>query len=96
MAKKGGPKKGADKGKQQVKKEGKRLSALYNISGDSIERKNRNCPKCGPGTFLGKHKDRIVCGKCQYVEYVKKEVKKEVTESKDSESSDKPAETKKE
>jgi ubiquitin-small subunit ribosomal protein S27Ae len=24
------------------------------------------CPKCGPGIFLGKHKDRKSCGKCGY------------------------------
>ena len=24
------------------------------------------CPKCGPGIFLGKHKDRQTCGKCGY------------------------------
>jgi len=53
-------------------KSGKKLSALYEISGDKIIRKNRSCPKCGAGTFLGRHKDRLVCGKCQYMEVVKK------------------------
>lgn len=24
------------------------------------------CPKCGPGIFLAKHKDRQTCGKCGY------------------------------
>ena len=60
----GGAKKGA------VKKT-KPLSALYNASGDKIVRNNRFCPKCGTGTFMGKHKDRLVCGKCKYVEYTK-------------------------
>ena len=82
MAKKGGAKKG-DKGKtDQVKKEGKKLSALYTISGDKIERKNRFCPKCGPGMFLGKHQNRLVCGNCKYVEMLtvkKEEEKKEET-----------------
>lgn len=55
------------------KKEGVRLSALYDISGPKIERKNRTCPKCGPGMFMGKHKNRVVCGKCHYTEYTKKE-----------------------
>lgn len=69
MAKSAGAKK-VEKSKsgQKAKKEGKKLGALYNISGDKIERKNRFCPKCGPGMFLGKHADRIVCGKCGYVE----------------------------
>jgi len=74
MAKKGGAKKGAEKGKKQkVKKAGKKQGALYEISGDTIKRKNMSCPKCGPGVFLGKHKDRVVCGKCGYAEYSKKE-----------------------
>ena len=68
------------KGGEKPKKEGKKLSALYEISGDSITRKNKNCPKCGPGTFLGKHKDREVCGNCQYTEFFSKseEPKEEV------------------
>lgn len=41
---------------------------LYNISGKKIERKNKSCPKCGPGTFLAAHKDRLVCGTCHYME----------------------------
>lgn len=68
---KGAKPKAAAKGGAKAKKKGKPLSSLYTISGDKISRNNRNCPKCGPGTFLGKHKDRIVCGKCKYVEYVK-------------------------
>ena len=80
-AKKGGAKGGA-KGKEKVKKEGKKLSALYEVSGETITRKNRTCPKCGPGMFLGKHKDRLVCGKCKYVEMISKsaEVAEEVAE----------------
>jgi ubiquitin-small subunit ribosomal protein S27Ae len=73
MAQKGGAKKSDKNKKDVVKKEGKKLSALYNISGEGIERKNRTCPKCGPGVFLGKHKDRLVCGKCFYVEFMSKE-----------------------
>jgi len=73
MAKKGGAKKVEKSRKEKVKKEGKKLSALFEVSGDSIKRKNRTCPKCGPGMFLAKHKNRLVCGKCQYVEFVKKE-----------------------
>ncbi len=63
--------KAAAKGGAKAKKKGKPLSSLYTIAGDKITRNNRNCPKCGSGTFLGKHKGRLVCGKCQYVEFVK-------------------------
>ena len=43
---------------------------LYDIKGDSVERKRKSCPKCGPGTFLAKHKGREYCGKCHYMETV--------------------------
>ncbi|MDP4012371.1 MAG: 30S ribosomal protein S27ae [Candidatus Nanoarchaeia archaeon] len=39
----------------------------YKVSGDNLT-KERNCPKCGPGTFLGNHKDRVFCGACHYTE----------------------------
>ena len=48
------------------------MSALYDISGDSIKSKNKFCPKCGPGMFMAKHSDRVVCGKCAYVEFLSK------------------------
>lgn len=73
MAKGGGAKKDVKGKKQKVKKESKKLGVLYEISSGKISRKNRNCPKCGSGMFLGRHKDRQVCGKCGYVEYSKKE-----------------------
>jgi ubiquitin-small subunit ribosomal protein S27Ae len=93
MAKKSAPKKG-DKGKgAPVKKEGKKLGNLYTISGDKIEKKNRSCPKCGPGMFLGKHKNRIVCGKCQYVEFMS-DKKETVAEEDNKKETDTPAEEK--
>lgn len=54
------------------KKEGKKQSTPYTISSGKLERKNRTCPKCGPGVFLGKHEERVVCGKCHYVEFLSK------------------------
>ena len=44
---------------------------LYEVVGDKIKRKNKTCPKCGSGVFMGKHKDRWVCGKCGYTEMIK-------------------------
>ena len=41
--------------------------AKYSIEGNTVKRE-RFCPRCGPGVFLGKHKDRLVCGNCGYVE----------------------------
>jgi small subunit ribosomal protein S27Ae len=40
----------------------------YEISGDTIKRKNKSCPKCGPGVFMASHKDRWACGRCGYME----------------------------
>lgn len=52
---------------------------LYEVSGNKIERKNKFCPKCGTGTYLGQHKDRVTCGSCSYTEFTSKkpEQKKE-------------------
>jgi small subunit ribosomal protein S27Ae len=44
---------------------------LYKIEGNKLQRKNKFCPKCGIGTFMAQHKDRVTCGKCRYVEVIK-------------------------
>jgi len=54
------------------KSKGPSLSRLYDVKGESFSRKNKFCPKCGHGFFLAKHNDRLVCGKCTYVEMQKK------------------------
>lgn len=59
-------------GKKDSKKNNSKKGDYYKVSGDSIECQRQNCPKCGPGTFLGKHKDRVSCGKCGYTEFQKK------------------------
>lgn len=65
------PKAAAKGGAPKAKRKGFRINSVYTISGDKITKNNRSCPKCGSGVFLGKHKDRLVCGKCRYVEFVK-------------------------
>ncbi|MFO7872327.1 MAG: 30S ribosomal protein S27ae [Candidatus Undinarchaeales archaeon] len=50
---------------------------LYEVSGDSIKRKKKQCPRCGPGIFMAEHSDRLSCGKCGYTEIEKKESKEE-------------------
>lgn len=55
--------------KPKVKRPGWKVYKVYSISGEKLERKNKHCPKCGKGVLMGKHKDRLVCGKCRYVEY---------------------------
>ncbi|MBN2459589.1 30S ribosomal protein S27ae [Candidatus Woesearchaeota archaeon] len=58
------PKAAAPKAKGKSSK----VSNVYQVSGGSITRKNKTCPKCGPGVFMGDHKDRWACGKCKYTE----------------------------
>ncbi len=43
----------------------------YKIEGNSVKRE-RNCPRCGPGVFLMNAKDRFYCGRCHYSEFVSK------------------------
>ena len=59
-------------GKIKKKKTSKRYEN-YEVSGNSLKRKNKSCPKCGPGILLAEHKDRFYCGKCHYVEIKGKE-----------------------
>ena len=47
----------------------------YNIKDNQLERMGKFCPRCGPGTFLAIHKDRITCGRCGYSETNKREQK---------------------
>ncbi len=56
--------------KKDAKKEAKEPSKrnLYKVEGAKVVRLRRNCPKCGPGVYLGEHKDRNSCGHCGYTE----------------------------
>ena len=68
-----GKKKTIKKGKKPHKNKptSKRYSK-YKIEGDSVKRE-RFCPRCGPGIFLMNAKDRAYCGKCHYSEFKGKE-----------------------
>ena len=57
---------------EKVKKPGSKNWEQYSINGDSIDRKKKSCPKCGSGVFMAQHKNRVVCGKCAYVEILAK------------------------
>jgi len=43
----------------------------YKIEGNTIKRE-KSCPRCGPGVFLMQTKDRVYCGKCHYTEHISK------------------------
>jgi small subunit ribosomal protein S27Ae len=42
---------------------------LYEIKDTHLERKRKECPKCGTGTYMAEHADRRACGKCGYTEF---------------------------
>ena len=70
---KGGAKPGAKpaagaKGKGPAKKPSSKKASCYEVTGNELKRKNKSCPKCGPGVFMASHKDRVTCGKCGYME----------------------------
>ena len=56
--------------KKQKKSE---IWKMYKIDGNTINRVNRTCPKCGEGTFLAEHDNRFTCGRCGYTEFKKKD-----------------------
>ncbi|MGI0129117.1 MAG: 30S ribosomal protein S27ae [Thermoplasmata archaeon] len=41
---------------------------LYDVTGETLARTHKSCPKCGPGIFLAEHGNRRSCGKCGYSE----------------------------
>jgi len=44
----------------------------YKVVDGKVTVARQNCPKCGPGIFLGQHANRKSCGKCGYTEFQKK------------------------
>ncbi|MFH1801441.1 MAG: 30S ribosomal protein S27ae [archaeon] len=65
----GKKKKSKKKGKKPHKnKPTSKKYSKYTIEGNSVKRE-KICPRCGPGVFLMKAKDRVYCGKCHYSEF---------------------------
>ena len=46
---------------------------FYEVKGDKVTRKKKPCPRCGTGTWLAEHKNRVYCGRCSYTEFSKSE-----------------------
>jgi small subunit ribosomal protein S27Ae len=42
---------------------------LYEIKDTHVERKRKECPKCGQGVYMAQHADRKSCGRCGYTEF---------------------------
>jgi len=49
---------------------------LYQIKDGKVVRKNETCPRCGPGTFLAKFRNRKYCGSCGWALIQTEEIKK--------------------
>lgn len=62
----------AAKEKAKPAKKSKGIWQRYEKKGDSLVRKNKNCPKCGDGYALAAHNNRAFCGSCGYTEFGKK------------------------
>jgi len=57
---------GSKKARTGRKHESKSPKDYYEIQSNSVARKRKTCPRCGDGTFMAKHKDRLYCGRCGY------------------------------
>ncbi|HJJ72163.1 MAG TPA: 30S ribosomal protein S27ae [Methanocorpusculum sp.] len=56
--------------KKAAKKAAQKRSDLYTVDNQGKATTTRRfCPQCGPGVFMGEHKDRFACGKCGYTEF---------------------------
>jgi len=64
-----GKKKSVKKGKKPHKnKPTSKKYSKYTIEGDKIK-KERFCPRCGPGIFLMNSQGRTYCGRCHYTTF---------------------------
>ncbi len=56
------------RGEKKKKKE-KGVHVMYKVEGDKVTRLRPTCERCGPGYFMGDHKDRYTCGHCGFTRY---------------------------
>jgi len=72
------------KKEKKTRKKGKRVrkgrkhesisvKKYYEVKGESLNRNRDFCPRCGPGVWLSKHKERLYCGKCGYTSFGRKQ-----------------------
>ena len=59
-----------EKGKREKKRrQEKGVHVMYKIEGEKVSRTRPTCERCGPGYFMGDHKDRYTCGHCGFTRY---------------------------
>ncbi len=49
------------------------MSEIYEIKDGKIQRKRKECPRCGAGVYMAEHDNRSSCGKCGYTIFEKSE-----------------------
>lgn len=59
--------------KSKTKHKKVQVWTLYEVRDGKAVRKNRQCPRCGAGTFLATYKTRMYCGKCHWSQIAKEE-----------------------
>lgn len=52
----------------------------YKIGDDGSIKRERYCPRCGPGVFLINSQGRLYCGRCHYSEFESKNKEKAVAQ----------------
>ena len=59
------------KGKRQKRKArfSPQIYKFYKVDDDKVTRLRKECPRCGKGTFLAEHSDRLACGKGGYADF---------------------------
>ncbi len=57
--------------KEKKKRPDTPIYKFYEVKGSTVNRLRKECPRCGRGTFLAEHKDRLTCGKCGYTSFRK-------------------------
>jgi small subunit ribosomal protein S27Ae len=67
----------------------------YEVSGETLVRKNRFCPRCGEGVFMAEHSNRFSCGSCGYTEWKEGKDRIEPKPQPKPEPKEEPAEEKK-
>ncbi len=63
------PQKAEKPKREKKKKPEKGVHAMYKVEGDKVSRTRPTCERCGPGYFMGDHKDRYTCGHCGFTRY---------------------------
>ena len=59
----------AEKKREKKRRQEKGVHAMYKIEGEKATRLRPTCERCGPGFFMGDHKDRYTCGHCGFTRY---------------------------